>query len=195
MIDFHATRHPAQDRNPRAVQPVTTGRGAQTPIQITRTTATGSCADGECDLPGASRMQAQMRTCGPVRKRGAYFNEANAGADRIGERVAVGDGSCVVDALISAKPRTGTTRRIKPEISAGRFANFNGRNAQVDAPATAVPVLCSRHTREIDTRPSTHSHAAHHSRVGLCAVSTGGVSLFNADRRIEDAQRQARLIA
>jgi len=25
-------------------------------------------------------------------------------------------------------------------------------------------------------------HAAHHSRAGLCAVSTGGVSLFNADR-------------
>lgn len=113
-------------------------------------------------------------------RRSTYSNEANAGADRIGERVAVGDGSCVVDALISAKPRTGTTRRIKPEISAGRFANVNGRNAQVDAPATAVPVLCSRHTREIDTRPSTHSHAAHHSRVGLCAVSTGGVSLFNA---------------
>ena len=195
MIDFPATRHPAQDRNPRADQPVTTGRGAKTPIQITRTAATDSCADGKCDLSGASRMTALMRTCGPVRKRGACFNEANAGADRIGERVAVGDESCVADALISAKPRTGTTRRIKPEISAGRFAYFNGRNAQVDAPATAVPVLCSRHTREIDTRPSTHSHAAHHSRVGLCAVSTGGVSLFNADRRIEDAQRQARLIA
>lgn len=83
-------------------------------------------------------MQAQMRTCGPVRQRGAHCNEANAGADRIGERVAVGDGSCVVDALISAKPRTGTTRRIKPEISAGRFAYFNGRNAQEEALDLAV---------------------------------------------------------
>lgn len=41
--------------------------------------------------------------------------------------------------------------------SARPAALFNGRNAQVDAPATAVPVLCSRHTREIDARPSAIS--------------------------------------
>lgn len=44
-------------------------------------------------------------------------------------------------------------------LAVGSAAPFNGRNAQVDAPATAVPVLCSRHTREIDTRPSAISNA------------------------------------
>jgi hypothetical protein len=43
------------------------------------------------------------------------------------------------------------------------------------APATAVPVLCSRHTREIDARPSTISNAASNERSpepGRCLVSS-----------------------
>lgn len=64
--------------------------------------------------------------------------------------------------------------------SRAAVANFNGRNAQVDAPATAVPVLCSRHTREIDTRPSAHFPAAPHSRAGFRAVLIGGASFSNA---------------
>ena len=72
------------------------------------------------------------------------------------------------------------TGRHGPEMPARRSsarpaAPFNGRNAQVDAPATAVPVLCSRHTREIDARPSTISNAASNERSpepGRCLVSS-----------------------
>jgi len=65
--------------------------------------------------------------------------------------------------------------RAQSRSSARPAAPFNGRNAQVDAPATAVPVLCSRHTREIDARPSTISNAASNERSsepGRCLVSS-----------------------
>jgi hypothetical protein len=46
------------------------------------------------------------------------LNGANAGADRTGERVAVGDGSHASDALICAAMHASTTRRINREIGA-----------------------------------------------------------------------------
>ena len=49
---------------------------------------------------------------------GRQFNGRNAGADRIGERVAVGDGSHASDALICAAMHASTTRRINREIGA-----------------------------------------------------------------------------
>lgn len=44
------------------------------------------------------------------------FNGRNAGVGRIVERVAVGDGLNVSDALIRAATHAGTARRIKREI-------------------------------------------------------------------------------
>lgn len=53
-----------------------------------------------------------------------FFNGRNAGADRIGERVAVGEGSHVSYALICATTHAGTTRRIKREIDARPSSTF-----------------------------------------------------------------------
>lgn len=66
----------------------------------------------------------------PVVTRGIHFNGRNAGADRIEERVAVGEGSHASDALICAATHAGTTRRIKREIDTRPSTHFPGNGAR-----------------------------------------------------------------
>ena len=73
---------------------------------------------------------------------------------------------CLAESSCGVHTGCYTACDVAPVVTRG--TNFNGRNAQVDAPATAVPVLCSRHTREIDARPSTNVYGrnAEVARIG-----------------------------
>lgn len=91
---------------------------------LSRSARVETRANGPC----AERDSTSVRVVPAIR--GANFNGRNAEVARIGERVAVGDGSHASDALICAATHAGTTRRIKPEIDTGPSI-FNADRAPV----------------------------------------------------------------
>lgn len=117
-----------------------------------------------------------MRRCRGARAV-ASFNAAEAGSSPAVERIVCRHRKPLRQMTHEAPVRRQliTSAERASRSSARPAEPFNGRNAQVDAPATAVPVLCSRHTREIDARPSTISNAASNERSpepGRCLVSS-----------------------
>lgn len=97
---------------------------------------------------------------------GANFNAAEAGSSPAVERIVCRHRKPLRQMTHEAPVRRQliTSAERASRSSARPAALFNGRNAQVDAPATAVPVLCSRHTREIDTGLKHETSPAHSPR-------------------------------